>query len=670
MNSLNELKKYIETKINNILENKKIIDQNQQLIAKLEVVYNLLTTNIYESINSNDFRSCLDSIFTDEDVETIIEKTNQAIIIIKDDKLVGVPQRLQAEEYLNKINTLMLKKIEGLKEDIIRKKSEVDYKISDYEEYSCLIKDGKIIRHLNEEELKKLFNFLKESTLDKNIVLDLTVLFSKDSIDYAEKLRKLRVAKEETIKKNNAKKIKEQIKEQNRNKVEEPKDEIKEVKFTLSEDENKIYYRMLEIINILTHDIDLTHDVLVDLLSDDYSLENRKSVYDSTDDKFNLILEDLKVNLIPNFENNKDTIITIFKYIITIFDEEYNKEREVEFVSQIADFSEEEKKEIEKYLEITSKELEHYNNLEEKDRNMIESIRNLIEENNDIKIEISSKFSLDYVEYITLIRRFYEVYSEYSENRSIEKEYIKSGLQDDINSCLISQMTEIRDILRRLNKQYELINGTKDNNDKTNTDGIAKQYTPERKTLFVFLPLSDGNYSIVDDQAEICETHKEVMKDVANGLHGFSVNDFYTYISSPETNNRNLLPDKKIKDYSEEVKPYRLRKVNARFAYTKLSLTASNQEKIKEAYGLEKADVLLIIGCSAKVSGSKDTYTEFNRRIAKEIDSIRYILNLFRTDFDDASFKAAAGLIDDSDKYCERLYKDPFKKLDDESLWR
>ena len=160
------------------------------------------------------------------------------------------------------------------------------------------------------------------------------------------------------------------------------------------------------------------------------------------------------------------------------------------------------------------------------------------------------------------------------------------------------------------------------------------------------------------------------MKDVANGLHGFSVNDFYTYISSPETNNRNLLPDKKIKDYSEEVKPYRLRKVNARFAYTKLSLTASNQEKIKEAYGLEKADVLLIIGCSAKVSGSKDTYTEFNRRIAKEIDSIRYILNLFRTDFDDASFKAAAGLIDDSEKYCERLYKDPFKKLDDESLWR
>ncbi len=54
--------------------------------------------------------------------------------------------------------------------------------------------------------------------------------------------------------------------------------------------------------NILTNDIELSHDALADVLSDDYSLETRKSIYDSTDDKFNLILEDLKVNLIPNFK--------------------------------------------------------------------------------------------------------------------------------------------------------------------------------------------------------------------------------------------------------------------------------------------------------------------------------------------------------------------------------
>lgn len=99
--------------------------------------------------------------------------------------------------------------------------------------------------------------------------------------------------------------------------------------------------------NVLTKDIELNHDTLVDLLNDDFSLESRMSIYDSTDDKFNLILEDLKVNLIPNFENNKNDIMTIFKYIIVLYNKEYRREEEkIEFVSQVADFSEEEKKKL------------------------------------------------------------------------------------------------------------------------------------------------------------------------------------------------------------------------------------------------------------------------------------------------------------------------------------
>lgn len=65
----------------------------------------------------------------------------------------------------------------------------------------------------------------------------------------------------------------------------------------------------------------------------------------------------------------------------------------------------------------------------------------------------------------------------------------------------------------------------------------------------------------------------------------------------------------------------------------------------------------MIIGCSAKMNdSSKGIYNDFNRRIAKEIDSIRYVFRLFSTDFDKASLEAATRLIDDSDKYCERLY--------------
>lgn len=670
MDDLNVLKKYIGEKIKSIEENDKLIEQKQQQVAKLEKIYSPLISGNYANIDKNYLRDCFGFIFEGEDVNLIIERIYQSITIVSDDRFAKEPQKPVAEEYLNKINTLLLTNIEKLKENIMKIKSEADDKISEYEEYFDLIKDGKIVRHLNENGLKRFFKFLNESSLDKNVILNLTVLFSKDSLDYAENLRKLKIVREETVKKDNVAKVKEQIKQQNRNKVEEPKSEVAEVEFALTSKENEIYYKMLEVMNILTNDIELSHDVLVDILSDDYSLEARKSIYDSTDDKFNLILEDLKVNLIPNFKDNKDDVISIFKYIIDLFNEEYKKQEEVEFVSQVEDFSEEEKKEIEKYLEIANRELEYYDSLDKKDKDMIESIRTFIAEDSENKIEISPKFSLNYVKYFDLIDKFNSAYEEYLKYRGMEREFIELGDEEAMNSCLVSQMIEIRDILRRLNKQYELLNSKEDNNDKTNDASVVSHYTPDRKTLFVFLPLSDDNYSIVDDQQEIFGVRKEAMHDVAVGLYGISRNDFYTYISNPGTNNKALVPDKKIPDYSKEVKPHRFRKGDARFAYTKLSLSDGNQEKIRETYGVEKADVLLIIGCSAKISGSGDVYTEFNSRIAKEIDSIRYVFNLFSTDFDDASFKAAAELIDDSDKYCERLYKDPFKKLDDESLWR
>ena len=671
MDDLNVLKKYIGEKIKSIEENNKLIEQKQQQVAKLEKIYSPLISGNYANIDKNYLRDCFDFIFEGEDINLIIERIYQSITIVSDDRFAKEPQKPVAEEYLNKINTLLLTNIEKLKENIMKIKSEADDKISEYEEYFDLIKDGKIVRHLNENELKRFFKFLNESSLDKNVILSLTVLFSKDSLDYAENLRKLKIVREETVKKDNVAKVKEQIKQQNRNKVEGPKTEVAEVEFALTSEENEIYYKILEIMNILTNDIELSHDALADVLSDDYSLEARKSIYDSTDDKFNLILEDLKVNLIPNFKDNKDDVISIFKYIIDLFNEEYKKQEEVEFVSQVEDFSEEEKKEIEKYLEIANRELEYYDSLDKKDKDMIESIRTVIAEDSENKIEISPKFSLNYVKYFDLIDKFNSAYEEYLKYRGMEREFIELGDEEAMNSCLVSQMIEIRDILRRLNKQYELLNNKEDNNDKTNDASVINHYTPDRKTLFVFLPLSDGNYSIVDDQQEIFKTLKKTMSSVAKGLYAPSVTGFDLYISGQGKKSDKVKPDDDIPGYRDEVSPYRYKHGAARITYARIPISASNQEKIKEAYGVEKADVLLIIECSTKMNdSSKGVYNDVNRRIAKEIGNIRYVFNLFSTDFDDASFKAAAELIDDSDKYCERLYKDPFKKLDDESLWR
>lgn len=263
------------------------------------------------------------------------------------------------------------------------------------------------------------------------------------------------------------------------------------------------------------------------------------------------------------------------------------------------------------------------------------------------------------------------VVSIYDNDKEEDLHYNELGDEEAMNSCLVSQMIEIRDILRRLNKQYELLNSKEDNNDKTNDASVISHYTPDRKTLFVFLPLSDGNYSIVDDQQEIFKTFKKAMSSVAKGLYAPSVTGFDLYIGSQGEKSVKVTPDRDIPGYRDEIDPHRYKHGTARITYDRIPISASNQEKIKEAYGVEKADVLLIIECSTKMNdSSKGTYNAVNRRIAKEIGNIRYVFNLFSTDFDDASFKAATELIDDSDKYCERLYKDPFKKLDDESLWR
>ena len=319
MDDLNVLKKYIGEKIKSIEENDKLIEQKQQQVAKLEKIYSPLISGNYANIDKNYLRDCFGFIFEGEDVNLIIERIYQSITIVSDDRFAKEPQKPVAEEYLNKINTLLLTNIEKLKENIMKIKSEADDKISEYEEYFDLIKDGKIVRHLNENGLKRFFKFLNESSLDKNVILNLTVLFSKDSLDYAENLRKLKIVREETVKKDNVAKVKEQIKQQNRNKVEEPKSEV----------------------------------------------------------------------------------------------------AEVEFVSQVEDFSEEEKKEIEKYLEIANRELEYYDSLDKKDKDMIESIRTFIAEDSENKIEISPKFSLNYVKYFDLIDKFNSAYEEYLKYRGM-----------------------------------------------------------------------------------------------------------------------------------------------------------------------------------------------------------------------------------------------------------
>ena len=670
MDSLNEFKKYIEAQIKVVNAENSNIEKYKKLESNLDLVCLMIENGESERIDKNILKECLDFIYDNEKRKSTFKKLKEAIELLEKKKEnphfpLYIPQLSESIELLSNIKNDLEAASDKLSIYIDKIITDISSKNSKYEEYINLVKDGNIVRHLNEEELQKLFIFLEETSLSRETILELTLTFTRDSLDYAEKLRKLKIAKEVAVKKKKATQIKEKIEEKNRREVKKTSEIIKPL--TLTEEEKTIYSEILSIVDELEKDINLTHDALADLLIGDYTLESRISNYDSTDNKFNLILEDLKTNLIPNFNNNKEGIIIIFKHIIHLFDEEYKKEKEeVPFISQIPEFTEQEIKEIEKYLSLAAIELETYNKFSDTDKNMISSMEELIK-NNDTEIEASSKFSFEYVIRLSLLRKLHQLCKDYLENRKDEKEYVKEGLQEDINSQLTSQMEEIREVTTMLNKTEKQM---KDESDEE--DEIIEQYEPNRKTVVIFLPLQDGNYSIVNDQAKILEGHnKEAAKSLRKGLYEITRRDFYTYISGSKSKDRNIKNnDHNNKGLTTEVKPYRFRKNDVRFAYTKLSLTPNNQKKIKEAYNLDNADVLLILGCSEKQGNSNEVYRDINNRIAGEIENIRYIFNLFGKDFDDASFKEATTLIDDSDKYCERLYKEPFKKIDDESWCR
>ena len=293
---------------------------------------------------------------------------------------------------------------ESIESTIDKTKKEYHSQLSEYEKYKDLVYKDRINRHLNEEELKKFFEFLNKSLLEKEIILKLTELFAKDSIEYVIRTQSMKDVKIQSQLKKNASRVKRTFQARNKENI----SSSSQVIYSLTEDESKIYNQILSIIKVLEEDIVLTHDSLVDILRDDYSLDSRVKVYDSSDDKFNLVLGDLKKNLLPNFEKNKKEILSIFNYIVQIYDSEYGKEKE-KFVSTIPDFTKEELSEIEKYLKIFNEELKKYNSLSDIDKNMFHSIIELINAGEDA--EISNKFSLEYVKKFILLKRLNELFN-------------------------------------------------------------------------------------------------------------------------------------------------------------------------------------------------------------------------------------------------------------------
>ena len=447
-----ELKNYLIGKIDILKKKNDILNNFIELKGNIDLLNKAISNYEFEKMNVDDLKNVLSFIYPNEDITNKVNKIMEAISIIRLFNDDNIPQVEAAKDYFEELKQILLSASRTLEMKIYKLNLDSNNKLDDYYEYLSLINDGKIVRHLNKDELNRFFIFLNNTSLDESVKYNLTLLFSKDSISYAEQLRKLNQRKQEIIISENAERIQRVIDEDN--KVENDSYDNKQDDLSLSADELDIYDKIMFIIDNYEKGKTLVHDSLVDLLKGDYSLDTRIKVYDSSPDKLNLIIEDLKENLLPSFKEHRNEIMIIFNYILEIFNHEYKKEEQSQFISQVDDFTKEEQEEIEKYLSLGKLEFDAYDKFNEVDKNMIHSILELIKGGDTNTAGISERFSVNYVMCLELFRKLKESFDEYLEYRANEKEYVNEELQDDINSCLNSQKADIISLITRLKREY------------------------------------------------------------------------------------------------------------------------------------------------------------------------------------------------------------------------
>lgn len=206
MDSLNKFKEYIEVQIKAISVEKSNVEKYEKLKSNLDLLCMMIDNGESERINETNLKECLDFVYDSEESKNTFKNSKEAIELLRMKKEnsyfpVNIPQIPQSIELLNNIKNDLEKASAKLGIYIDKMLADISSKNSKYEEYINLVKDGSIVRHLNEEELQKLFTFLEETSLSKETILDLTIIFTRDSIDYAEKLKNLKVVKEAALKK-------------------------------------------------------------------------------------------------------------------------------------------------------------------------------------------------------------------------------------------------------------------------------------------------------------------------------------------------------------------------------------------------------------------------------------------------------------------------------------
>lgn len=407
-NKYSELKNYIQLKVDKL---NSIIEEHNNIIEKCNQIESLILKfeSDIASINTNDIEF-INSILN-IDLTSTINKIKLVFPFFSDEDLANEEQILNYKEKYHSIISNLNNVLNSLRAKVYNhgRNHNISMQLANYEKYLTFFDESGIKKELEIEEFEAFINFIKDAplNLEEGEKLALVMEFSSYNLNYyIEKLERDSAISLAVIA-NNSEEVFEEI-----NNIQLPNVEpeietnlVIDESIILSDDEeaklNEITQLLSELKEKFVANSSMAASEFID--DDEFSLQSRINFYNvalSTEEKWSLIMFDLENYLIPFLRSDcKDNIMKIFDYIL----ESHEKDFTVVEV-RLYDFSEEEKLAIEnarQLLEDFSDEIKKYEELSESNKNYIDSIYQLILENNFENIDrISSNFSAVYVNFI------------------------------------------------------------------------------------------------------------------------------------------------------------------------------------------------------------------------------------------------------------------------------
>ena len=495
------------------------------------------------------------------------------------------------------------------------------------------------------EELNAFFEFLKNSTLDKEVILNLITEFSKFNIVCQVNKQKLKISsiiREIDIKASEVtKEISEEVPQ-----TAELKSEGEIFKGNLTQEEERIFNKIKVIISELKG---VTGDSsLLELLDDEFTINGRKEIYEvAGQDKWKLIYDDITQNLLPNLGSNKESILAIFEYIINTYTGKKEKQPESPNLDiKYDDILLKEETRINKYLELSKKSRFIYESYDEDKQKLIDIAYSYLQKGDEIGLKsLQLDISLTDIVFMKNLDKMKSLISDWKMLIGLTNKEIISYGMDEYKESIKETSDSIVSILNNLDGDYE----------KIKSDGVVK--TPEepvvnsndQENYVIFLNDENGVPIVFDTIKKI--SANDNLGDICRSINNIVNVNYFEFMEKYTTSTVKPIRDPQM---------YKVRRGKSRVAFIQVPISSKNREKISKKFENNKRfNLVLVVDFGFKYSDSKNqsVYDEFNRIYDINIKQIIQMFNLFGKDFNDQSFEEAQKMLLDGIETVKEIEK-------------